>query len=409
MTERRAEITLSAMERALPVPDKNIVGNWAGPGSLDLQALQARIAQALDEPLDYPPLSRIVVPGDRAVLVLDPRTPGWPHVVSSILERLADAGVERDAMAVLGPPGYERPDSRLLPLDIAWFNHAPDDRSQLAYLSNTTSGRRVYLNRQLVEADVVIPIGWLCERDGFGLSGPWSALFPAASDEETLEDLKRSVAGKRASQQDSLGDRVEESVEVGWLLGARFQVAVLPGVDGPADVLAGDVGKLVEECDRRYRQTWTFTAPEAGADLVVLSIGDAAHPGGWEEITRAMVEARTLLAPGGKLVIASRVVEPPGPALRHLAEQEEPATAVRSLAAFKDQPDYLAALRLARFGRTGPIGLLSGLPGELVEDLGFVPLSDPSEIERMLLKAQAACVVNRADLTRIQASDENHG
>ena len=101
------------------------------------------------------------------------------------------------------------------------------------------------------------------------------------------------------------------------------------------------------------------------------------------------------------MVLACPTLEPPGAALRFLAEMDDPSIAAKALKEFKDQPDYRAAVRLARFDRTGPIGLLSQLPDDVVENLGFVPIRDADELEKMLQQANASCIVNRAELTRI--------
>ena len=398
MTESRAKIMLSAIEGPLTVPAETLAAEWSGPAALDPQTLTARIRQALDEPLDYPPLGRIVVPGDHVVLVLEPGTPDWPRIVSAVIERLTAAGVELQAISLLGSPGQDRPQSPLLPPEVAWLAHTPEDRAELAYLSNTTSGRRVYLNRHLAEADVVIPIGWLRDRQGFGLFGPWFTIFPETSDEPTRTEFHRV----RPARQDSEPSPVKEAVEVNWHLGARFQVAVLPGASGTADVLAGDVEKLVQAAKERFEKGWRFTAKET-TELLVLGLGDASAglPVSWEELTRTMVLARSLVEPGGRMVLACPTLEPPGAALRFLAEMADTSIAAKALKEFKDQPDYRAAVRLARFDRTGPIGLLSQLPDDVVENLGFVPIRDADELEKMLQKANASCIVNRAELTRI--------
>ncbi len=68
--------------------------------------------------------------------------------------------------------------------------HDPDDRAQIAYLASTKEGRRVYLNRLLTDADVVVPVGRLGYDPILGFRGPWSLLFPGLSDRETLRGLR---------------------------------------------------------------------------------------------------------------------------------------------------------------------------------------------------------------------------
>src|SRR5690606_33190636 len=109
----------------------------------------------------------------------------------------------------------------------------------LGYLASTKAGRRIYLNRALTEADVVVPVGALGFDPVLGYRGPWSTLFPGLSNAETQQAERRSAAGSGRR-----GSVLEESAEVSWLLGSLFHVGVLPGVggSGAAGVIAGEAG-----------------------------------------------------------------------------------------------------------------------------------------------------------------------
>ena len=391
MRERGTEVLLSALPGPLVLPGEVLAAAWTGPAGLTEPELGARIAQALDTPLGYPALRQNVVPGDRVLFLIDRQAPGWPAILTAMIERLLGAGVAAGDMSALGAAGEERPGPAELPGEVAWLTQAPDDRAHLAYLANTRRGRRVYLNRDVVDADVVLPIGRLWHDPTFGLRGPWSVLFPDSSSDETRR-VFRSGAGSRPAR---------PVAGVGTVVGARLEVAVLPGATGVADVIAGDVGGLVDAGQALLETRWSFVAP-ARADLVIVGVGEPNAPGGWEELTRALEAAHELVAHGGRIAVASRVAEAPGAALEHLAEADEPAEALRSLATLRDEPDYRAAVRLARRDRSVPVALLSDLPDTTVEDLGFVPLSGFAEIEKLAGRAKRALVVNRAELTTVR-------
>jgi hypothetical protein len=404
MADRTTEVHLSGVERPLALPALLVAAAWTGPAGLGERVLASRIAQALDAPGDYPSLRENVVPGDRVVFVIDPETAGWPTILEAMIERLVGAGVALVDIAALGPPGSDRPTDPRLPPEVSWLAHTPEDRAQISYLANTRRGRRVYLNRHLVDADVVLPIGRLWRDEEFGLRGPWSAIFPEASDVATCREF-RGGAHHRLPRHESGVGHAHEAAEVGWLLGSRLQVAILPGATGVADVIAGDVGKLVDACLQQVDRRWTL-AVSSRADLVIVGVGEPGAPGGWDALTRAIVAAHKLVAPGGRIAVASRLTQAPGAALKHLAEADDPADALRSLSAFEHQPDYHAALRLARRDRSVPIALLSGLPDEEVEDLGFVSLRDVAELERLARTGRRIIAVNRAELTHVQVDTD---
>jgi hypothetical protein len=404
MAERRTQVRLSGLERSLEVSAQTLAAVWMGPPELDARVLATRIAQALDAPRDYPSLRENVVPGDRVRFVVDLETPAWPAIVEAMIERLLRAGVALADIAVVGPPGSDRPAGAYLAPEVAWLTHVPEDRAELAYLANTKRGRRVYLNRQLVDADVVLPIGRLWHDEPFGLRGPWSVIFPDASDTATRREFRGGALKQLAHPEPGIGHG-KEAAEVGWLLGARLQVAVLSGGSGLADVLAGDVSGLLDAGHDLVERHWTFPVSER-ADLVIAGVGESGSPGGWDAITRAIASAQEIVAKSGRIVVASRAIQAPGPALQHLAEADDPAEALRSLHALEDQPDYPAALRLARRDLAVPVALLSHLSNTTVDDLGLVALRDLAEIEKLAEKARRVVVINRAELTRVRRADD---
>ena len=77
-----------------------------------------------------------------------------------------------------------------LPEGVALAIHNPADRKQLAYLASTSEGRRVYLNRLLTDADVVVPVGRLGYDAVLGYRGPWGLIFPGLSDQETARSFR---------------------------------------------------------------------------------------------------------------------------------------------------------------------------------------------------------------------------
>src|SRR5689334_13172656 len=53
-----------------------LIDAWDGPAGLPEADVRARIAATLEQPRDFPPLRRAVVPGDRVVIPLDADVPG---------------------------------------------------------------------------------------------------------------------------------------------------------------------------------------------------------------------------------------------------------------------------------------------------------------------------------------------
>ncbi|QDV32435.1 lactate racemase domain-containing protein [Tautonia plasticadhaerens] len=383
------------------VPDDRLVGSWDGPEPLPAEAFRDRLRLALEGPIGYPPLRQNVVPGDRVVIPIDPDVPDAPRVVTMIARELQDAGVGSIRALSLGPmPGPIRDDwPSAAPLSV----HEPEgaDPTTFAYLASTQQGRRIYLNRELTEADVVVPVGALGFDPVLGYKGPWSTLFPGMSNAETRQGECSSPAGVGTR-----GRVLEESGEVSWLLGSLFHVGVLPGSSGASGVIAGEAGAIREEGIRAIDRAWTFR-PEGRADLVVAGIGSPGRPGSMDDLAAGLATAAGLVRRGGKVVVLSRVGGPLGPALRRLTGLDDPSRGgVKALRGAEAEPDYLAARSIAEALAWADVFLLSDLDEDTVDDLSMIALGSAEEARRLASKSPSCLVVNRAERTKADAGDE---
>jgi hypothetical protein len=383
------------------VPDDRLIGSWSGPEALPIEDARDRLRAVLEGPMGYPPLRQNVVPGDRVVIPIDPEVPDLPRVVAMIAEVLEEVGVESVRAISLGPiPASLRegwPES--VPLE----EHDPGaaDPSRFAYLASTQAGRRIYLNRELTEADVVVPVGLLGFDPILGYKGPWSTLFPGLSNAETREDERRSPAGVGHR-----GTVLEESSEVSWLLGSLFHVGILPGGSGIAGVIAGEAGEIREEGIGVIDRAWTFR-PEGRADLVVAGIGDPGRPSTIDDLAAGLATAAGLVRRGGKIAMLSKVDGPIGPALQRLAALDDPSRGgVKALRGAEGEPDYLAARAIAEALSWADVFLLSNLAEDTVDDLAMIALGSPDEASRLAAKSPSCLVVSRADRTRAEAGDD---
>src|SRR5262245_54100753 len=144
------------------------------------------LRSALEHPHGFEPLRRALTPDDHIAVVVDDKLPHLAELLTGLIEHLVSAKVKPNAVTLVLPPGSKRqgfvdelPDEYA---DVRIETHDPTDPKRHAYLATTKGGRRVYLNRTLLEADYavyLVPAG--------------SRLpFPALSNEETRSDAKAS-------------------------------------------------------------------------------------------------------------------------------------------------------------------------------------------------------------------------
>ncbi|MDB5350282.1 MAG: hypothetical protein JWN86_1529 [Planctomycetota bacterium] len=384
----------------LPLEDAKLVGVWSGPPGRSGDDLGDEIRHALEHPLDFPALRLAVVPGDRVTIAVDPLVPELPSVLATVVGVLESSGIERDAIRVLST-GPLRPDwETQMPAGVALGVHDIDDREAMSYLATTSRDRRIYLNRLAADADFVLPIGRI-SRDGLlGARGPWTTIFPGLSDRDTKRDLAKNAVKNGA---DGAKAVLEESEEVGWLLGNQFQIAVVPGSTGVAGVFAGASSAVKASSLDALDAAWTFRA-DRRADLVVVGVSPQA---GFEGVSAAFATGTALVRRGGKIVALSDATGPYGPATMRLANAESPGSTQTSLRGAEGEVDFPAAQQLAAALAWADLFLSSGFGLDAVEDLGIIPLSKPDEARRLAASSPQVTLVNNADLTLGQIAEDD--
>jgi hypothetical protein len=370
----RVEVVIAGEKKGFELADDRLTGAWVGPSGLEPGSVAGAARTALEAPLGLPPLRQVVVPGDRVAIAVGPGVPGLATILEEMAGVLESAGVARaDVAAVLPPDAADA----LLPEGLTRVRHDPADRANLAYLASTAEGRRIYLDRTLTDADVVLAVGAFAPEPGGGglVTGPDTDLFPGLSDAETRQDRT------------ALGD----ASEVAWLLGSLFQVGVGSGVDGPSEVIAGTASEVRAAGERLVDEAWTFHAPET-ADLVIAGVGTTDRPGTLVDLAAALASASKLVRPGGRIAVLSRVADAPGPALQRLRGHDDPRGADALLRGLEGADDYAVARVLAETLARADVYLSSALDPELVEDLGLIPLGRDEEAFR-LANLSASCLV----------------
>jgi len=225
------ELPVGASCWTLEVPDGSLVNLESRllPGE-PIADLRAAVRDALEHPLHFGhPLRRAVTPDDRIALVIDDRLPKLGEMVGGALEYLVVAGIGPEQVTIIIPPGSdstewidELPDEFA---DVRTENHQPGDRKQLSYLATTKKGRRIYLNRTLVDADQIVSIAGRRYDPQLGYFGCESILYPALADSEARQALSgRLTMDVPSSAVHGIRAEVEE---VASLLGTAIYLQVI--------------------------------------------------------------------------------------------------------------------------------------------------------------------------------------
>ena len=378
------------------VDEDRLAGAWDGPGGVVGEGVGSLVREAMESPRQFPALRLAVVPGDRVVIPIDPDVPEPGPILAALCGVLrrgrgragrhpgpghrADAGARRAGRGRLrrARPGGPRAGSPISP--------------------TTSRDRRVYLNRLLTDADLVVPVGLLGPDPVLGHRGPWGVIYPGLADAEAARAF-RALAGDEPA---SPGRRAAGAGGVGrGELAAGRPVPRRDRAGGRRAWRGSSPGRRrpsATEGIAAVDSAWTFRA-EDRADLVVAGIGAPGRPTTLDDLAKGLAAASKVVRRGGKVVALSRADGSIGPALGRLIAADDPRSGPSALRGAEGEADYPAARLLAGALAWADIYLASALPESEVEDLAMIPLARPEEARRLVAASPSCLFLGQADRT----------
>lgn len=382
------------------LPSERLLYVHKGPEPLP--DLPATIRSALTDPIEFPALELALVPDDRVAIVLDRGVPSAAEIVSGTWTSLATAGVAPQNVLILQPASMTSPppaDPRhLLPPQvrdlIGWKIHDPTSNDGTGYLASSAAGERIYLAREVLDADFVLPISRLGFDSMLGRRELTSSFFPGLSNPEAF--AKSIGQGHQELGPDDERPLRQLINEIAWLLGIQFAIQVLPSSShgGMARLLTGNTDRVAEQGRALLDEQWRVTLDQRG-ETAVVAIPRSGDATSWNELGAAVATAQKLVVQGGRIVVLSDLSEPPGAGIDLLRSSRSAKSALLPLRKAAP-PDVLAASQLASAADWASIYLLSKLDGQLVEESFMTPLENEREATRLLETCDGYVVLSGA-------------
>lgn len=338
------------------------------------------------------------------MIALDRDTPGAEHLIAALWPFLEKRGIAANQVSIIQPASLSASKSidprTLLPIsvqdEVIFKVHDPTADDSCAYLATTSNGERIYLARELVEADFVLPIGVATFDPLLGYRGTHSVLYPGLSTVDAIaKTLGQGHVELSPCDQRPLRQLVDE---IAWLLGIQFVVQAINADEGGVlDVVAGGSDAVFDRCRELLNDHWLISMP-ARVDTVVVAVPADAAGHRWAQIGSAVAAARQIVDHGGRIVVLTELDEEPGYGLRMMADCEDPLDAIKPLRK-SSPPDLTTATQLANAASWARVYLLSKLNRELVESLFMYPLDNLGDVERILGASESSALIGAAQNT----------
>jgi nickel-dependent lactate racemase len=387
------QVELGDFGVSVDLSDASVVASRRAPAALDVADFGAAVQAAMEQPQNFPPLRRALTPDDHIAVVIDEQLPQLGLMVGRVIEYLREAGINPTAITLVSAAGSRQkwvedlPDSAQ---DVRTEIHDAADRKAVAYLASTRAGRRVYLNRTVVEADQTVILTGCRYDPALGIIDGAGALFPALSDAET----QRSTAGVPSLAAGPETGLHAEATEIAWLLGVPFMVQVVEGSGENAAHVVGGTVESISDVRRLLQDRWRIKFDRPAQTVVATMTGDPLRHD-FESLSRAALSAARIVEPGGRIILLTRANPALGEAGDTIRGTDNVGQAIRRVK--EGQPtEHAAALQWLEAAKHASLYLLSDLPDETVEELFATPLQHARQAQRLLDTAESCLFLNDA-------------
>jgi len=323
-------------------------------------------------------------------------------ITEAALNVLNQAGVPDERVKVVVATGLHRPctDAELLEMmgaallkRVKIINHSARDRGSVEYIGDTTFGTPVWVNREVLDSDLVIGDGYIEPHFFAGYTGGGKNILPGVSGLETIKanhgaemiDHPKARAGVLDGNPIYM-----DIVEGARMTGYHFSVNVtLNSMKKLSGVFAGDFEEAhLEGCSFLEGYVGVKTEP---ADIVVTTNGGYPLDRDLYQAVKGMTVGEACVKEGGIIVVASECRDGVGhPEFRRLVEESrspgEILETVRSPGFF--MIDQWQAQTLARvLQRAQVICVTGGVEADEVRKMLLTPSRSLDDAMKMALDA----------------------
>jgi lactate racemase len=360
--------------------------------------------EAVRHPIGSAPLKELVEGRDRVAVVIPDITRPLPsdRLLPWLFEELSHVPPEN--VTIINGTGSHRPNTEeeLIAMvgqgvvsNYRVLNHDAHEPNTLAFAGRSPEGRDVYMNREYVEADRRIVLGFIEPHFMAGFSGGYKGVFPAVADIDSIMHYHRaSVIGHARStwgvlEENPTQDQIRAN---GSLLPVDFLVNVT--INRNKEITGYFCGEVLAAHERgcEANKASVMLACEREFPLVVTTNGGYPLDQNLYQAVMGMSAAYQIVSDGGLIVSASCCNDGfpnHGNFRKMLLEHSSPQEMLETIyspgfSMFDQWQVQLFALILQR----ARVGLYSEIPADDVRSVHLQPITDiavtiSEELERI--------------------------
>lgn len=306
------------------LPESQVLYQLVGNNRPPPADLQAAYRQALDHPIDSPPLREIVKPGETVAITVSDITRSWQRnekTLPLLIDYLNEAGIRDEDITVIIAVGAHRPNStdecaQLCSTEVCRririVNHNAWDTDNMVYYGKTSRGTEVSINRLVAEADRVILTGGVIYHYMVGYGGGRKSIMPGVASLQTIRqshlwamaDTVGHGSNPLAANMKTVGNPGhEDMMEVAAFVKPDFIVNVVPNLDGElTGIFAGNWVSAWLAATRLVDEIFGVPITEQ-ADIVIASTGGYPKDINLYQAQKTIDNAVYAMKPGGAVIL----------------------------------------------------------------------------------------------------------
>lgn len=384
----KIELGFGDSSQIAEIPEKNLLGVMEPNAVPDGPKGEAELRRSLANPAGTPPLSEIVKPGEKTVIVTSDVTRPVPshRIIASVLEQLWLAGANPDDVTLVFALGRHRGHTpaemeRLAGEAYKKIRCADSDPLDCVRMGTTKLGTPVDVTRIVAGAKRRICIGNIEYHYFAGYSGGAKAIMPGVSTRDAIRANHAHMTHPGAKAGVIEGNPVRTDIEeAATYCPIDFIVNVV--LDERKEIIRAVSGHHIqahrEGCaylDRIYQKEI-----ESPADIVIASQGGAPKDINLYQTQKALDNACRAVRRGGIIILVGSCREGMGEETfeRWLAEAANPRSLIERIKTdFQLGGHKAAAIALAL--ETADVYLVSEMPEQKVRDIFLRPFASAQD------------------------------
>ena len=385
---------------ALDLPDESVLYAHTQDAveNIPLPELPAAVTQALENPLNVPPLRECLMSDDHLVIPVAPEVPQIGTILQAVLDHVFSGALEHQPARVTilqtktdEQIGAIRAALEVLPSRlqkrVTLTTHRPDKKEEMAFLGVSETNETLVIHRELFDAEFVLPIGFFLPKGTPGHAGIHTAIYPTFSDGETHKRFKDFGPALHGSNQKLQRELEEETAEATRQLGVLCMLQVVPGVPSPgssgiARILAGDYRDVESDGYSLYREIWTNLSNHR--PRVVLASVTGSESMSWHWAMHALDCASKVADPDEGIIVLCSDLAGEFPRALEIYRQVQDLDPTEKFIRREELPEaalMVAGLRVIHDFR---VFFVSNLDPDLLEEIGVFPLDGAGDLERLV-------------------------